>query len=174
MKIDKEVLEEIYDLVSRVLGLSKKDSTLYYRVEEEYPFVVVEVFLDHPWKFSVTTALLKDYYLVSYPDEKYLNWYQLPPQYLRTLSLYDYYTKQSVEYCHGADTIRTNNDNPVILYQFIPPEKDFPNEIKHLIALKLASKLCAEYTGNHDRKKILEDLYKNYLHLDIIADNRKN
>lgn len=112
-----------------------------------------ELLRQHPWNFSIARTTLATSFT---PDSQYTYGFNLPPDCLRVLTVYDYDDDWVIE----QGSLLLNNDSPSIIYiARIDDCGKYPPDFVETFILKLSTKLCTALTQNW---KLSSQLYQEY------------
>jgi hypothetical protein len=113
----------------------------------------------HPWSFASAQATLPRLASDPVADHRYA--YQLPPDFLRALSVGQGARGRGTAYRIVESTLQTDSDGVVLSYIFRPDESAFPPFFDAALIAALAAEFCLPVTESTSRAELLYRLSEN-------------
>lgn len=107
----------------------------------------------YPWTFASGQVALTP--LVDAPIADYQNAYQLPNDYLRTISAGTGGRGRGLNFRIARGALHTNSEDVILSYIFRPEEEEFPPYYDMALIARLAAEFCIPVTENTSRADAL-------------------
>lgn len=123
----------------------------------QYPIVLARTLQAHPWNFAIKRAYLP--LLSAVPTFEWAHAFQLPPDYLRILTVYP----DSVPFVVEGDKVLCNETTLAVRYIFnaTDPSK-YPMQFAEVFAFELAKELCYALVQSVTQQSTLFSMAKDF------------
>jgi hypothetical protein len=137
-----------------------------------YPLARDALLSAHPWSFATRHAALAP--LTTAPTTNFAHAYQLPNDYLRSLSAGGAGRGSGLVFQLVNRQLHTDAEAAVLTYIFRPSEGDFPAYFNAALVARLAAEFCLPLTENSSRAERLSRLAEAELKVAKLVDSQQD